>query len=271
MEITDMNEAEVVSYRYTPYGAVTITVGGTPQSSDPLGNPWMFTGRFLDEETGLYYFRARTYSPSMGRFLQRDPLGVAAGPSLYEYAFGAPSVHTDPLGLAPPTLDDAPGGPTDPFPGPCLRPWWTDPQQWDRWGRMHVRHCCLMETDFGYRTAFWDAEGQRATCRDICESKRRTMEGEADEDYADDMRNASRVAGAAYMIAFAPAVASSFWSGPWAIVIGTAAGTAAAVLAYESEKADAERQKSRRYSDAQQAYEDCLDRCRIDHPLPPLL
>jgi len=31
MEITDMNEAEVVSYRYDPYGTVTITVGGTPQ------------------------------------------------------------------------------------------------------------------------------------------------------------------------------------------------------------------------------------------------
>jgi RHS repeat-associated protein len=98
MEITDMNEAEVVSYRYDPYGAVTITVGGTPQGSDPLGNPWMYTGRFLDEETGLYYYRARTYSPSMGRFLQRDPLGYGPGPSLYEYVLCRPTVETDARG-----------------------------------------------------------------------------------------------------------------------------------------------------------------------------
>jgi len=86
MEITDMNEAEVVSYRYDPYGAVSITVGGTPQSSDPLGNPWMYTARFTDEETGLYYYRARYYSSETGRFLQRDPLGYVAGPQPYEYA-----------------------------------------------------------------------------------------------------------------------------------------------------------------------------------------
>jgi RHS repeat-associated protein len=77
MEITDMNQAEVVSYRYDPYGKVAITRGGTPQSSDPLGNHWTFTGRFLDEETGLLYYRARYYDPVTGRFLQRDPLGCA--------------------------------------------------------------------------------------------------------------------------------------------------------------------------------------------------
>ena len=99
MEITDMNEAEVVSYRYDPYGAVTITVGGTPQGSDPLGNPWMYTGRFSDEETGLYYYRARYYSATTGRFCERDPLGVAVGPSLYEYCSGSPSTLVDPDGL----------------------------------------------------------------------------------------------------------------------------------------------------------------------------
>ena len=75
MEITDMNEAVVVSYRYDAYGKATITRGGTPQSSDPLGNHWTFTGRFLDEEAGLLYYRARYYDPTLGRFLQRDPLG----------------------------------------------------------------------------------------------------------------------------------------------------------------------------------------------------
>jgi RHS repeat-associated protein len=89
----------VVSYRYDPYGAVTITVGGTPQSSDPLGNPWTYTGRFHDEETGLYYYRARYYSPETGRFLQRDPLGARRSARLYEYCLSCPTAFSDPLGL----------------------------------------------------------------------------------------------------------------------------------------------------------------------------
>jgi RHS repeat-associated protein len=98
MEITDMNEAEVESYRYDPYGAVTITVGGTPQSSDPLGNPRTYTGRFHDEETGLYYYRARYYSPVTGRFLERDPIGPFRNGRLYEYCKSRPTVVLDPSG-----------------------------------------------------------------------------------------------------------------------------------------------------------------------------
>jgi hypothetical protein len=66
MEVTDMNQASVVSYRYEPYGKVTITRLGVPQASDPLGNHWTFTGRFLDEDSGLYYYRARHYDPVTG-------------------------------------------------------------------------------------------------------------------------------------------------------------------------------------------------------------
>ncbi len=46
---------------------------GTPHSA--IGNPSMFTARELDEETGLYYFRARYYDSAKGRFLERDPEG----------------------------------------------------------------------------------------------------------------------------------------------------------------------------------------------------
>jgi RHS repeat-associated protein len=101
VEVTDAIEATVCSYRYDPYGAVTITVGGTPQGSDPLAQHWTFTGRFLDEETGFYHYRARAYDPATGRFLQRDPLGYEAGPSLLEYARSCPLSLTDPLGLEP--------------------------------------------------------------------------------------------------------------------------------------------------------------------------
>jgi RHS repeat-associated protein len=98
MEITDMNQAAVVSYRYDAYGKVTITRGGTPQTSDPLGQHWAFTARFLDEESGLLYYRARYYDLATGRFLQRDPSGYAAGPNLFEYAGSDPANVIDPSG-----------------------------------------------------------------------------------------------------------------------------------------------------------------------------
>jgi RHS repeat-associated protein len=47
-------------------------------ASDPNHpNPFMFTGRQFDIETGLYYYRARYYNPYLGRFLQTDPVGYA--------------------------------------------------------------------------------------------------------------------------------------------------------------------------------------------------
>lgn len=60
---------------------------------------YLFTGREFDAETSLHYYRARTYDPKLGRFLQRDPLGYDAGDAnLYAYCHGNPLVHTDPDG-----------------------------------------------------------------------------------------------------------------------------------------------------------------------------
>jgi RHS repeat-associated protein len=59
----------------------------------------VFTGRFYDEESGLYYYRARYYDPTLGRFLQRDPLGYRAGPTLYAYVDNNPWQSADPAGL----------------------------------------------------------------------------------------------------------------------------------------------------------------------------
>ena len=106
MEITDPLQAVAVSYRYDPYGNATITRGGQVQSSDPLGQHVAFTARWLDEETGLYYYRARMYSADSGRFLQRDPLGYRPGPNVYGYVRSQPTRLTDPLGLAPAPLRD---------------------------------------------------------------------------------------------------------------------------------------------------------------------
>lgn len=62
--------------------------------------PWRFPGQYLDEETGLYYNRARYYDPSAAAYLSRDPLGLNAGINLYAYVED-PTRLTDPLGLDP--------------------------------------------------------------------------------------------------------------------------------------------------------------------------
>ncbi len=63
------------------------------------GNPYYFTARQLDRESGLYYYRARHYSPNIGRFLQTDPIGYGDGLNWYAYCGNNPIMFADPLGL----------------------------------------------------------------------------------------------------------------------------------------------------------------------------
>jgi len=72
--MTDSTGAVVERYRYDAYGKRTVTnAGGTPIAASTIGQQRGFTGYYLDAETGLYYARARMYSPSLGRFVNRDP------------------------------------------------------------------------------------------------------------------------------------------------------------------------------------------------------
>jgi RHS repeat-associated protein len=63
-------------------------------------------GRF-DNTSGLYYFRNRDYSPTLGRWMQQDPIGFAAGDSnLYRYVRNDSPNATDPRGLVKPLISD---------------------------------------------------------------------------------------------------------------------------------------------------------------------
>ena len=58
-----------------------------------------FQGQYLDRETGLHYNTFRFYDPDIGRFTTPDPIGLAGGLNLYQYAPN-PFGWVDPKGLA---------------------------------------------------------------------------------------------------------------------------------------------------------------------------
>jgi len=99
MSITNNNATIVENYDYSPYGTPTIySAIGTEIVASSIGNTIMFTGREYDYETGLYYYRARTMHPTIGRFIQHDPLGYVDEYNLYSYVGNSPIVMVDPLG-----------------------------------------------------------------------------------------------------------------------------------------------------------------------------
>jgi RHS repeat-associated protein len=94
--LTDQAGAVSTTYTYGPFGATTVTGSST--------NPFQFTGRENDG-TGLYYYRARYYSPARSRFIAEDPLEFGAGDTnLYAYVFNSPINLTDPSGEVAPLV-----------------------------------------------------------------------------------------------------------------------------------------------------------------------
>jgi RHS repeat-associated protein len=90
-------------YLYDPYGKITVLdaqgVPKTVPTYSALGNGYTYTGRFLDGETGLYYFRYRYYDPSLGRFSSHDPLGIRKNDINFYRADFSLAMKVDPFGL----------------------------------------------------------------------------------------------------------------------------------------------------------------------------
>lgn len=100
--VTDNDGNIVESYEYSAYGVMTIFDNAgvdITATGSAIGNPYGYTGRRWDSATELWYYRNRMYSPSMGRFMQRDPAGYVDGLNLYAYVLNNPLRYTDPDGL----------------------------------------------------------------------------------------------------------------------------------------------------------------------------
>ncbi len=94
MALTDDSGAVKTTYTYDAFGNVTIT----GELSD---NPFQYTARENDG-TGLYYYRARYYSPEMQRFISEDPLRLGGGDiNYFAYVQNNPINLTDPTGNKP--------------------------------------------------------------------------------------------------------------------------------------------------------------------------
>jgi RHS repeat-associated protein len=86
---------------YDPYGKPTFYDANwaNPSGASDYANEVLFAGYRYDTETGLYHVRHRTYHPTLGRWMQRDPDGYGDGMGLYEYTTSSPASAVDPLGL----------------------------------------------------------------------------------------------------------------------------------------------------------------------------
>ena len=78
--------------RYEAFGKARIDHASTAQINLRL------PGQYFDAETGLHQNWNRDYAPGIGRYVQADPIGLAGGLNVYQYAYGNPGAYIDPNG-----------------------------------------------------------------------------------------------------------------------------------------------------------------------------
>jgi RHS repeat-associated protein len=89
--LTDSTGTPSATFVYGAFGVLS-------SSSGTLANPYRYTAREYDQETGLYYYRTRHYNFEEGRFLSEDNFRFRSGPNFYQYGENRPVLYRDPTG-----------------------------------------------------------------------------------------------------------------------------------------------------------------------------
>ena len=92
-ELTNQSGAVVQRYTYSSFGKIE------SQLDSNFVQPYAYTAREADSESGLNFYRTRYYDPSIGRFFQQDFIGFIGGNNFYSYVGNNPVYFVDPLGL----------------------------------------------------------------------------------------------------------------------------------------------------------------------------
>jgi RHS repeat-associated protein len=90
--VTAQNQSVAWMADYQPFGKLQ------PGQVNSIELYSRFPGQFLDTETGLYYNYFRDYDPSIGRYIESDPIGLDGGINTYAYVGGNPLSFVDPKG-----------------------------------------------------------------------------------------------------------------------------------------------------------------------------
>ncbi|WP_124330518.1 RHS repeat domain-containing protein [Desulfonema ishimotonii] len=100
-QLVDEDGLIVAHYEYDPFGNEIRADGAGAQD-----NPFRFSTKYLDAETGLYYYGFRYYSAELGRWISRDPIAEQGGNNLYVYCQNTPNNLIDLLGKEVPFKAD---------------------------------------------------------------------------------------------------------------------------------------------------------------------
>jgi RHS repeat-associated protein len=92
VKLVDAAGATVNNYVYDSFGNML-------EKTEGVANPYTYTAREYDAESGLYYYRTRYYDARIGRFISEDPIGFWGGIDFYLYAGANPIRWLDPFGL----------------------------------------------------------------------------------------------------------------------------------------------------------------------------
>jgi RHS repeat-associated protein len=94
-QLVSTNGSILARYEYDPYGKLIKDVADVSVRN----NPFRFSTKYADSETGLLYYGYRYYIPEIGRWLSRDPIGERGGRNLYRFVKNRPILRVDIFGL----------------------------------------------------------------------------------------------------------------------------------------------------------------------------